>query len=783
MKLNDFIENYQQADYQDIQKYPALLAILPLVYGAWADQRLTESELGTLIPVTKKANWLTQNEKVVILNWLDEKHPPTEETLENWADVIRKIATHIPRSSKTSLAQLGIEIVRITDKEIVERISSKEAKADLHLMEEVIGPMSRLQYLRLFSENELSIDWSKIGHTTAFSPQAMNEFLDGDYAEIRNKVRNIISQRPFEHVSELSKEDYREKTLEWCQLLAEQGIGGLAYPKEHGGGGNMGGYLAAFETMAYFDLSLVIKFGVQFGLFGGSIAQLGTERHFKKYLSKVASLELPGCFAMTELGHGSNVRDIETIATYDKENQEFIIHTPFPSARKDYIGNAAAHGRMATVFTQLQIDNQEYGVHAILVPIRNENNEPMNGVYIEDCGAKMGLNGVDNGRLWFNQVRVPRENLLNRFGDVNEKGEYYSSIESPGRRFFAMLGTLIGGRVGVPSAALSASKSALTIAIRYGQNRRQFGANNREETRLLDYKTHQRRLMPFLAKAYALDFALKDLLEEYVGGLNKEDKRELEALAAGLKSYSTWNATDTIQECREACGGQGYLAINRFTDLKADTDVFTTFEGDNTVLMQLVAKGLLTSFKQEFNEENTFGFVKFFMEQVSTTLGEINPFFGRTTNQEVLRSSKFQLQAFEYRERQLQIKAATFLRKLIKSGVPSYDAFIRSQNYLMDLAHSSVEFTILKKFVKGVEGCSDENLRRPLKKLCELFALWHIEQNATWYLESGYMEPVQTKAISRQIEKLCYEVRQIAVDLVDAFQIPDSCLGAPIAFL
>jgi acyl-CoA oxidase len=780
MKLSNFIKKTQESDLAVIQKHPALLAILPLIYGAWADQRLTDSELEILIPATKKSQWLTDEEKKVALSWLIPNQPPKSETLENWADVIRRIAAHIPKSSKHSLAQLGAEIVRIASHEVVQRVTSDAATADLNLMEEVIGPMSKLQYLKLFSENELPIDWSKIGRQTAFSPQKMNDYLDGDYADIRKKVANIISQPPFTHIDEMNKTEYREVVLEWCQILADEGIGALAYPKEHGGGGDMGAYLAAFETIAYFDLSLVIKFGVQFGLFGGSIAQLGSERHFKKYLDDAGKLKLPGCFAMTELGHGSNVRDIETMATFDQNSQEFIIHTPYPSARKDYIGNAAAHGKAATVFSQLKIGDKEYGVHAFIVPIRDENNEPLDGVYIEDCGLKIGLNGVDNGRLWFNRVRVPRENLLNRFAEVDENGQYSSPIEKPSKRFFAMLGTLIGGRVGVPSAALSASKTALTIAIKYGEKRRQFGADDREETRLLDYKTHQRRLMPLLSKAYALDFALKDLLAQYVRDLNLEDKRELEALAAGLKSFSTWNATHTIQECREACGGQGYLAANRFADLKADTDVFTTFEGDNTVLMQLVAKGLLTQFKNEFNSENTFGYLKFFAEQITTTIDSINPFTGRSTSQDVLRDSEFQLSAFQYRERQLQIYSATFLRKLIKSGVPPYDAFIRSQNYLMDLAHASVERIILEKFIHGVNACEDETLRRPLKKLCDLFALWYIEQHAAWYLESGYMEGVQTKAISRQIEKLCFEVRQIAVDLVDAFQIPANCLDAPL---
>ena len=274
--------------------------------------------------------------------------------------------------------------------------------------------------------------------------------------------------------------------------------------------------------------------GVQFGLFGGSILQLGSSQHHQEYLPAIGTLELPGCFAMTETGHGSNVHDLETVARYDPQTEEFIIHTPNLSARKDYIGNAALHGRLATVFAQLEIGAQRHGVHAFLVPIREDDGTPCVGVGIEDCGEKLGLNGVDNGRLWFDGVRIPRSNLLDRFAQVGPDGIYSSPIASPTKRFFVMLGTLVGGRVSVALAASSASKSALTIAVRYGARRRQFGPEGEAETVLLDFRTHQRRLMPRLATTYALDFALKRLVTEYVGS-TADSRREVEALAAGLK--------------------------------------------------------------------------------------------------------------------------------------------------------------------------------------------------------------------------------------------------------
>src|SRR5699024_4493143 len=134
---------------------------------------------------------------------------------------------------------------------------------------------------------------------------------------------------------------------------------------------------------------------------------------------------------------------------------------------------------------------------------------------IEDCGHKMGLNGVDNGRLYFDHVRIPRENLLDRYASVSPEGGYDSSIASDDKRFFTMLGTLVGGRISVAAASITAARKALAIAIRYGALRRQFGGGDGVETRILDYKTHQTRLFPALARNFALHFAVEHLIEQF----------------------------------------------------------------------------------------------------------------------------------------------------------------------------------------------------------------------------------------------------------------------------
>src|SRR5919106_2413838 len=455
----------------------------------------------------------------------------------------------------------------------------------------------------------------------------LRHLLDGEYAEIRDRTRWWLGLPGNEPVYDLPLEEHRERVLAWIRELASQGDPAMGFPEAYGGQDAVARSIAAFETLAFGDLSLLVKCGVQFGLFGGAVLHLGTEHHHERHLRDIVTVDLPGCFAMTETGHGSNVQALGTTATYDPGAGEFVVHTPDGEARKDYIGNAARDGRLAAVFAQLIVGGENRGVHALLVPLRDEGGAVLPGVEIEDCGPKLGLDGVDNGRIRLDNVRVPREALLDRYGQVTEAGEYTSPIENPTKRFFTMLGTLVQGRVSVSGAGIGAAKVALAIAVRYALERRQFGPPDGEEAVLLDYRVHQRRLLPALATAYALHFAqdrLRRQLHEVFTAADPDDRRrrELETLAAGVKAVATWHATDTIQACREACGGAGYLRVNRFAALKADSDVFTTFEGDNTVLLQLTAKNLLTDYRDQYGELDPLGAATFMASQVASQVAE-----------------------------------------------------------------------------------------------------------------------------------------------------------------
>jgi acyl-CoA oxidase len=624
-------------------------------------------------------------------------------------------------------------------------------------------------------------------------------FVDGEHREIRERVRGILSRPGFGEAGGLSIGEYRERVLEWARELADEGGTSLGFPSEFGGMDMVGGSIVSFETLALGDLSLLVKCGVQFGLFGGAVLHLGTRKHHERYLHDIATLKLPGCFAMTETGHGSDVQSLGTTATYDASAGEFVINTPTVQARKDYIGNAACHGRIAAVFAQLHVGDEEHGVHALLVPIRDDEGNVLPGIEIEDDGPKVGLNGVDNGRISFDHVRVPRDALLDRFGKVGEDGVYSSPIEKPTKRFFSMLGTLVQGRISISAGSLSAAKTALTIAVRHNLRRRQFAVPGSDgEILLLDYRTQQRRLLPALARVYALHFAQVEVISrlDRIFGMRDEeaperDRRELETWAAGIKATASWHAMETIQTCRECCGGVAYLSENRFGELRDDTDIFTTFEGDNTVLMQLVAKSVLTDYRDDFSNLNPIGTAGFIASHVVQTVAErtgLREIAGRllddlTPGREDegdLGDRSYHLALFHWREQHITAGAARRIKRGVDDGVDPAAVLIDAQDHVVAIARAHVDRLILEAFAAAIERCEDEEVRELLNRVCDLYALVTIENDRAWFQEHGRISSTRAKLITRAVNRLCGELREDAGRLVDGFGIPDAVLRAPI---
>jgi len=605
---------------------------------------------------------------------------------------------------------------------------------------------------------------------------------------MKNRMREELSSEIFKPHYTPNTVIARTKVTEQMRIMAANGAAEDGFKKEHGGNGDVGAAVTQIEMLAMSDLSLMVKAGVQWGLFGGAIENLGTKRHHDAYVRKLIDLELLGCFAMTETGHGSDVQALETTGTYDPDTQEFVIDSPTPSSRKDYIGGAANTARVAAVFAQLITKGEGHGVHCFVVPIRDDEGNDLPGVTTSDCQYKGGLPGVDNGRIQFDQVRIPRENLLNKYADVAEDGTYTSPIENPGRRFFTMLGTLIRGRVTVGGSAGAAARVALDIATRYALERRQFEAPGAEqEVLIMDYLVHQRRLFPLIAKSYALQFAQNELVAkchelQTSDDPDAEEQRELESRAAGLKAANTWHATRAIQEAREACGGAGYLAENRLIALKADTDVFTTFEGDNHVLTQLVAKELLTAYADDVKGMSPAQWVRF----AANFAGE--RVLKRTAAQTIMQTivdtrqdneeegSLFnrgtQVKMFEDREEYMIASVARRLQGKSKE-MSAFDAFNSVQDHVLHAATAHIDRIILESFVAGIDACEDDEAREILGMVCDLYALSVIEDDKSWFIEHRFLSTERSKAVTRGINDRCRKLRPHAELLVEGFGIPE----------
>ncbi len=627
--------------------------------------------------------------------------------------------------------------------------------------------------------------------------------LLGRYADLRRTARGLVADPRFQKVEGLTMAEHRARVLDQLVALVERREVHRAFPAVLGGADDHGGSLALFEELVAADPSLQIKAGVQWGLFASSILHLGTADHHARLLPGAMSLAVPGAFAMTETGHGSDVDAIATTAEYDPATQEFVVHTPNRAAWKDYLGNAALHGTAAVVFAHLITaapggPRVDHGVHAFYVPIRDAaTGEFLPGVGGDDDGVKGGLNGIDNGRLWFDHVRVPRADLLNRYGDVAPDGTYTSPIASPGRRFFTMLGTLVQGRVSLDGAAVNAAKVGLAIAVTYGNQRRQFAGPDDDEVVLLDRGEHQHRLLPLVAETYAAAYAHEELLAAFDDvfsgrGDTPGAREDLETLAATLKPTSTWHALHTLQTSREACGGAGFLAENRIVGLRADLDVYATFEGDNTVLYQLVAKRLLTDYGRALKAGSKADLARIVAERAADaaryrtllvraaqTLSDAGD-ARRSANELRDEATQRELLTDRVETTVADLAAALAPARRMAPG-PAAALLNAHQHELVEAARAHAERVQWEAFTRALATVPDPGTRQVLTWLRDLFGLTLVERHLAWYLVNGRLSAGRARTVSSYRDRLLERLRPHAQDLVDAFGYGPEHLRAPIA--
>lgn len=349
-----------------------------------------------------------------------------------------------------------------------------------------------------------------------------------------------------------------------------------------------------------------------------------------------------------------------------------------------------------------------------------------------------------------------------------------------------------------PQPVLSFSgvlKGATTIAVRYSAHRQQFGPDkDSPEVAILDYPSQQLKLMPMLATAYALHFTRDVLISKYTDMKRNRDGDELliadvHSLSAGLKAYTTSYTNSALSVARECCGGHGYAAVNRLGALRSDHDIFQTFEGDNTVLLQQVAALLLKQYKESFPKGSivaTFSYLTQMMQDALPT----NPLVSHATEPNHLRNPGFLKKALRYRTAKLlhtlaaRLKAHTANNQKkygskASSAAAGFHAWNACLLHVLALSRAHIESVMLDTFLAAVEACPDVECRRSLKAMADLFALERIH-NDIMFRNEDYIAPEKEKAIRKLIEHLCGEIRDVAVPLVDSFGIPDHILRAPI---
>jgi acyl-CoA oxidase len=516
-----------------------------------------------------------------------------------------------------------------------------------------------------FDQSNVNPDLARERQKATFDPEMITVMLDG--GDFLTKRRRDIEALVLENkeltggpdVHYLSRPELYSESVRKASVF-------LRALKEEGLDGRADGYF--YGNLAFPNETPPIA--LHTAMFIPTIESQGTQEQKNKWLPKAATYEIIGTFAQTELGHGTNVRGLETTAIYDPKTQEFVLHSPTVSASKWWPGGLGKTTNFAVVIATLYTLGQCHGTHSFIVQLRDLNtHQPLPGITLGDIGPKFGFNTIDNGFLRLNQVRIPRENMLMKHAQVLPNGQYVKPAKNDKLGYGTMV--FIRAMVVLDQGARGLAQ-AVTIATRYSCVRRQSELKPGEpEPQVLDYQTQQYKLFPQLAAAYAYWFSGLKMRETYfllnydIQHGNTELLPVLHATSSGLKALSSDGATVGIEQCRLACGGHGYSQSSGLPKIYTQTTAACTYEGENTVLYLQTARYLVKAYHQsrQHGAQPLPGSVSYLFEKL--------PEKCRIAQSACVDSL---IESYKHRAIRMIAKACNRIIRLESSGLEAYDA-------------------------------------------------------------------------------------------------------------
>ena len=516
-------------------------------------------------------------------------------------------------------------------------------------------------------------------------------------------------------------------------------------------------------------------YGLHTVMFIPAIIGQGTQEQKDKWLPLANNYDIIGCYAQTEMGHGTYVRGLETTATYDPKKQEFVIHSPTLTSTKWWPGSMGVNATHGIVPARLITKGEDRGIHNFIVQLRSLNNhQPMEGITIGDIGPKFGYDEMDNGYLRFENVRIPRDSMLMRYSQVLPDGTFVRPKSDK-----LSYGTMVTVRAGLAYASFEWLSRAVTIAIRYSIVRRQTQNRPGElETQLLDYVNQQHTLIPLLSSVYALYFISQHMIELYASTQSQLAKEnidslpELHATSSGVKAIATDIAVKGIESCRVSCGGHGYSLSSGFPYIYYIACPSLSYEGDNTVLLLQTAHYLVKMRQRVSENPNTP-----LPENVAYLSGRRE--YSRPVALSFV-STGHQLALYRAMVRASVDRAAARLREGKARGCDQFDARNAAAIELVQCAEAHTYYVIVRSFIESLEKKAVSSMihdnQRILKCLSDLFSLQYVLSRSGAFIECGVLHSSDLVELRSVVLSLLQEVRPEAVALVDAFDIPDMVL-------